>query len=81
MRIVTGTISHETNTFSNIPTDLNEFAKQGLTLGQDVSKRFAGTNSVEAADILRQANLITADSLDDAAAKAVAAALAVGGGA
>ncbi|MDP3063019.1 MAG: M81 family metallopeptidase [Chloroflexota bacterium] len=49
MRIVTGTISHETNTFSNIPTDLNEFAKQGLTLGQDVLKRFAGTNSVEAA--------------------------------
>jgi len=43
--------------------------------------RIVGTNSVEAADILRQANLITADSLDDAAAKAVAAALAVGGGA
>jgi succinyl-CoA synthetase beta subunit len=43
--------------------------------------RIVGTNAVEAADILRQANLITADSLDDAAAKAVAAALAVGGGA
>ncbi|MEO6058665.1 MAG: ADP-forming succinate--CoA ligase subunit beta [Candidatus Limnocylindria bacterium] len=43
--------------------------------------RIVGTNSVEAADILRQANLITADSLDDAAAKAVAAALAAGGGA
>ncbi|MDH4335293.1 MAG: ADP-forming succinate--CoA ligase subunit beta [Chloroflexota bacterium] len=43
--------------------------------------RIVGTNSVEAADILRQANLITADSLDDAAAKAVAAALAEGGAA
>jgi len=43
--------------------------------------RIVGTNAVEAADILRQANLITADSLDEAAAKAVAAALAVGGGA
>jgi succinyl-CoA synthetase beta subunit len=43
--------------------------------------RIVGTNAVEAADILRQANLITADSLDDAAAKAVAAAIAVGTGA
>ncbi len=43
--------------------------------------RIVGTNAVEAAEILRQANLITADSLDDAAAKAVAAALAEGGAA
>jgi hypothetical protein len=33
-----------------------------------------GTNADEAAEILRQASLITATSLDDAAAKAVAAA-------
>jgi succinyl-CoA synthetase beta subunit len=36
--------------------------------------RIVGTNAAEAAGILRQANLITADSLDEAAAKAVAAA-------
>ncbi len=36
--------------------------------------RIVGTNAAEAADLLRQANLITADSLDEAAAKAVAAA-------
>jgi succinyl-CoA synthetase beta subunit len=36
--------------------------------------RIVGTNAEEAAEILRAASLITADSLDDAAAKAVAAA-------
>jgi succinyl-CoA synthetase beta subunit len=36
--------------------------------------RIVGTNSEEAKPILAEANLITADSLDDAAAKAVAAA-------
>jgi succinyl-CoA synthetase beta subunit len=36
--------------------------------------RIVGTNASEAAEILRAANLITADSLDDAARKAVAAA-------
>ncbi|MEX1073306.1 MAG: ADP-forming succinate--CoA ligase subunit beta [Chloroflexota bacterium] len=35
--------------------------------------RIVGTNAAEAAEILRAASLITADSLDDAAAKAVAA--------
>jgi succinyl-CoA synthetase beta subunit len=38
--------------------------------------RIVGTNAAEAATILRQAKLITAESLDDAAAKAVAAARA-----
>jgi succinyl-CoA synthetase beta subunit len=36
--------------------------------------RIVGTNAEEAEPILAQANLITASSLDDAAAKAVAAA-------
>jgi succinyl-CoA synthetase beta subunit len=36
--------------------------------------RIVGTNAAEAAHILERANLITATSLDDAAAKAVAAA-------
>jgi succinyl-CoA synthetase beta subunit len=39
--------------------------------------RIVGTNSEEARPILASADLITADSLDDAAAKAVAAAQAV----
>jgi succinyl-CoA synthetase beta subunit len=45
-------------------------------LGRDVPMvvRVVGTNAEEAKPILAQANLITADSLDDAAAKAVAAA-------
>lgn len=47
MRIVTGTFSHETNTFSNIPTNLDEFGKQRITLGDDIPKRFAGTGSIE----------------------------------
>ncbi|TMB53487.1 MAG: ADP-forming succinate--CoA ligase subunit beta [Chloroflexi bacterium] len=38
--------------------------------------RIVGTNAAEAAPILAEANLITADSLDEAAAKAVAAARA-----
>lgn len=49
MRIVTGTFSHETNTFSNIPTTLGEFAKQGITHGADIPRRFHGTNTIEAA--------------------------------
>jgi succinyl-CoA synthetase beta subunit len=40
--------------------------------------RIVGTNSEEAKPILAEANLITADSLDDAAAKAVAAARGAG---
>ncbi|HTI29556.1 MAG TPA: ADP-forming succinate--CoA ligase subunit beta [Methylomirabilota bacterium] len=46
------------------------------SLGRQVPMvvRIVGTNASEAAEILRAANLITADSLDDAARKAVAAA-------
>jgi succinyl-CoA synthetase beta subunit len=46
------------------------------TLGRQVPMvvRIVGTNATAAAEILRAANLITADSLDDAARKAVAAA-------
>jgi microcystin degradation protein MlrC len=49
MRIVTGTFSHETNTFSNIPTSMDEFSKQGITHGDDIAQRFRGTNTIEAA--------------------------------
>src|SRR2546428_4220085 len=49
MRIITGTFSHETNTFSNIPTTMEEFAKQGIAHGDDIPRRYRGTNTIEAA--------------------------------
>jgi len=52
-------------------------ARQTLTRDVPMVVRIVGTNAEEARPILAEANLITADSLDDAAAKAVAAA---GGG-
>ncbi len=48
-------------------------ARQGLERDVPMVVRIVGTNSEEAKPILAQASLITADSLDDAAAKAVAA--------
>ena len=49
-------------------------ARQTLTREVPMVVRIVGTNSEEARPILAQASLITADSLDEAAAKAVAAA-------
>ena len=49
-------------------------ARAALTRDVPMVVRIVGTNSEEAKPILAEANLITADSLDDAAAKAVAAA-------
>jgi succinyl-CoA synthetase beta subunit len=49
-------------------------ARSQLTREVPMVVRIVGTNSEEAKPILAEANLITADSLDDAAAKAVAAA-------
>ncbi|MDP9467341.1 MAG: ADP-forming succinate--CoA ligase subunit beta [Chloroflexota bacterium] len=49
-------------------------ARASLSRQVPMVVRIVGTNAAEAAEILRAANLITADSLDDAAAKAVAAA-------
>lgn len=45
MRIVTGTISHETNVYSNIRTDLEEFKKRRLLYGDEYFKDFEGTKS------------------------------------
>ena len=45
MRIITGTISHETNVLSNIATDLEEFRKRGLYYGEEVFERFRGTKT------------------------------------
>ena len=49
-------------------------ARAALTRDVPMVVRIVGTNSEEAKPILAEAQLITADSLDDAAAKAVAAA-------
>ena len=49
-------------------------ARGSLTREVPMVVRIVGTNAEEARPILAEANLITADSLDDAAAKAVAAA-------
>ena len=45
MRIVTGTISHETNVLSNIQTDLEEFRKRRLLYGDELFERFDGTRT------------------------------------
>ena len=49
-------------------------ARSGLTRDVPMVVRIVGTNAEEARPILAEANLITAESLDDAAAKAVATA-------
>ncbi|MGZ8482182.1 MAG: succinate--CoA ligase subunit beta, partial [Candidatus Limnocylindria bacterium] len=48
-------------------------ARLSLTRNVPMVVRIVGTNAEEAKRILAEANLITADSLDDAAAKAVEA--------
>ncbi len=45
MRIVTGTISHETNVLSNIETDLVQFRKRRLLYGEEVFDYFRGTKT------------------------------------
>ena len=53
-------------------------ARRALTRDVPMVVRIVGTNAEEARPILAEANLITADSLDDAAAKAVEAARTAG---
>ncbi len=45
MRIVTGTISHETNVLSTIQTDLEQFNKRLLLRGDEVFNHFRGTRT------------------------------------
>ena len=45
MRILTGTISHETNVLSNIKTDLGEFRKRTLLYGDELFNKYDGTKS------------------------------------
>ena len=44
-RILLGGLWHETNTFSPIKTDLGAFQRFGLAEGEDIIKRFAGSNT------------------------------------
>ncbi len=45
MRIVTGTISHETNVLSNISTDLEQFRRRRLLYGEEVFDYFRDTKT------------------------------------
>lgn len=45
MRVVTGTISHETNVLSTIRTDLDQFRKRLLLRGEEVFDHFGGTRT------------------------------------
>jgi microcystin degradation protein MlrC len=45
MRIITGTISHETNVLSNIATDLEQFRKRRLLYGEEVFDYHRGTKT------------------------------------
>jgi len=45
MRIVTGTISHETNVLSTIETDIEEFRKRRLYYGDELFEHFDGTRT------------------------------------
>ncbi|UCD45901.1 MAG: M81 family metallopeptidase [Candidatus Bathyarchaeota archaeon] len=45
MRIVTGTISHETNVLSNIVTDLEKFERRRLLYGEEVFDYFRVTRT------------------------------------
>lgn len=44
-RVLLAEISHETNTFSPIPTDLGRFAQRELVYGQDILDRARGTKT------------------------------------
>ena len=46
MRIAIGGISHETNTFSTIPTDLVLFERRGVHGGEALFPAFAGTRTI-----------------------------------
>lgn len=46
MRIAIGGISHETNTFSTLPTDLSLFERRGVHGGDALIPAFAGTKTI-----------------------------------
>jgi len=56
MRIVTGTISHETNVLSNISTDIEQFKRRHLFHGDQIFEHFEGTRT-EAGGIIEGCRL------------------------
>jgi len=50
MHVVIGSISHETNTFSNVPTGLDKF-RENLYLGQAIVTAFKGKHAIASAFI------------------------------
>jgi hypothetical protein len=46
MRVAIGGISHETNTFSTIETDLSLFERRGVHGGEELAAAFAGTRTI-----------------------------------
>ena len=46
IKLITGEISHESNTFSNAPTRLGDFKRRGFFLGEEVLTGHAGTGTV-----------------------------------
>lgn len=51
MKVVTGCIGHETNTFSNIVSDLDRFREMGLFEGDEFFEVFPGTRTIGGAFI------------------------------
>ena len=45
MRIAMGGISHETSTFTLVPTNLDSFREREYLHGAEITERFAGTNT------------------------------------
>ena len=45
MRVAIGGISHETSTFTLVPTDLDSFRERAYLHGQEIFERYAGTNT------------------------------------
>ena len=46
MRIATGCIGHETNTFSPVATGLDHFKSGNFHVGDEVIAAFAGTSTI-----------------------------------
>jgi len=51
MRVITGCIGHETNTFSNVISDLSRFREMGIIEGEEFFKVYRGTRSIGGAFI------------------------------
>lgn len=49
LRVITGSISHETNTFSNVKTGLEKFKERIFLLGEEMFGAFAGKHTIGSA--------------------------------